>query len=111
VVGWNIKQTVEFQKWFDDADVVLQSDTLEHVELLKQFGPHLKRPYADTLKGSQLINLKELRFISRSKVIRGFYKTMINLSEKIYGRYLEKIIKKIENQKKVLSNEKENKKI
>ena len=30
--------------------------------LLVQFGPLLKRPHADTLKGSQHSNMKELRF-------------------------------------------------
>lgn len=112
--AWNIKQTAEFQDWFDEADVALQDDIVEHVELLKQFGPNLKRPYADTLKGSQLTNLKELRFNSGNKVVRiffifdpdrnavlliggdkagsgdkTFYDTMIDQSEKIYGRYLE----------------------
>lgn len=64
---WNVKQTIEFQVWFEEADTALQEDTVEHVELIKQFGPYLKRPYADTLKGSQLTNLKELRFSSGNK--------------------------------------------
>lgn len=29
---------------------------------MQDFGPHLKRPYADTLKGSAYANMKELRF-------------------------------------------------
>jgi len=32
------------------------------VELLKQFGPQLRRPHCDTLKGSKHTNMKELRF-------------------------------------------------
>lgn len=32
------------------------------VRLLQQFGPHLGRPHADTLKGSRYANMKELRF-------------------------------------------------
>jgi hypothetical protein len=111
---WLIKQTVKFQDWFDEANDVLQEDTIEHVEVLKQFGPNLGRPYVDTLKGSKLKNLKELRFNSGNKVIRvffifdpernavlliggdksgsgdkTFYDVMIDQSEKIYGRYLE----------------------
>lgn len=70
---WNVKQTKEFQDWFDDADEFLQEDIVEHVEILKQFGPNLGRPYVDTLKGSKLKNLKELRFNSREKVIRVFF--------------------------------------
>ena len=30
--------------------------------LLQQFGPQLKRPHCDTLKGSKHTNMKELRF-------------------------------------------------
>jgi hypothetical protein len=30
--------------------------------LLRQFGPHLRRPHCDTLKGSRYTNMKELRF-------------------------------------------------
>ena len=121
---WIINQTIEFQDWFDEADEYLQEDTLEHVELLKHFGPNLKRPYADTLKGSQLTNLKELRFNSRNKVIRiffifdpernavlliggdkagngkkVFYQKMINFSEKIYRRYLKERKTEIEKRK------------
>jgi hypothetical protein len=32
------------------------------IGLLEQFGPHLKRPHCDTLKGSKHANMKELRF-------------------------------------------------
>jgi hypothetical protein len=32
------------------------------VELLKQFGPQLRRPHCDTLKGSKPANMKDLRF-------------------------------------------------
>lgn len=35
---------------------------MAHVLLLKQFGPTLGRPAVDTLKGSAISNLKELRF-------------------------------------------------
>ena len=33
-----------------------------HVLLLAEFGPELGRPSVDTLKGSRIANLKELRF-------------------------------------------------
>ncbi len=41
IAMWNIKQTEEFQEWFDDSDKKLQLDLVEHVELLRQMGPHL----------------------------------------------------------------------
>jgi hypothetical protein len=127
---WNIKQTAEFQDWFDEADEALQEDTVEHVKLLEQFGPNLKRPYVDTLKGSQLTNLKELRFNSGDKVVRiflifdpdrnavlliggnksgsgdkNFYDRMIDQSEKIYGRYLEERKLEIEQEQKKLDKQ------
>jgi hypothetical protein len=38
---WNVKQTAEFQDWFDEADESLQEDIVEHIKLLEQFGPNL----------------------------------------------------------------------
>lgn len=43
------------------------------VALLQEFGPHLKRPYADTLKGSRHANMKELRFAAADGVWRAAY--------------------------------------
>ncbi len=40
----------------------MQDEALAHLELLKDRGPLLARPNADTLKGSSIANLKELRF-------------------------------------------------
>ena len=40
---WTIKQTEEFQDWFEGRDKTLQDDTLEHVEVLKQFGPQARK--------------------------------------------------------------------
>ncbi len=130
---WTIKQTEEFQDWYEKADKKLQDDTLEHVEILRQFGPQLNRPYVDTLKGSSITNLKELRFNSGDKVIRiffvfdperngvlviggdkagsgdkSFYDKMIAKSEKIYAKYLEERKKEIvKEQKKIEKKTKE----
>jgi len=41
-----------------------------HVTLIEQFGPSLGRPAADTLKGSRVANLKELRFYAAGGVWR-----------------------------------------
>ena len=110
---WKIVQTEEFQDWFDSVGIRLKEDIVAHVEILGQMGPQLSRPYADTIKGSSIKNLKELRFTSHEKVIRiffvfdpdrngvlliggnkagkggsSFYKKMIDHSEKIYRKYL-----------------------
>ena len=115
---WNIRQTEEFEDWFIKGDERLQDDIVVHVEILKEIGPLLGRPYADTINGSSIKNLKELRFRSGSKVIRIFfvfdserngvlliggdksgsgdkifYDQMIAKSEKIYLRYLQQMKK------------------
>ena len=48
----------EFADWPDGAKIELAA----MVGLLKEFGPHLGRPHADTLNGSRHANMKELRF-------------------------------------------------
>jgi hypothetical protein len=43
------------------------------VLLLQEFGPQLGRPHADTLKGSRISNLKELRARTEAHVLRVLY--------------------------------------
>jgi len=84
------------------------------VELLEEYGPLLPRPHADTLKGSKLSNLKELRANTENHVFRvaflfdeerkavlliggdkkgkdekRFYKSLIKQAEDIYRQYLD----------------------
>jgi hypothetical protein len=40
----------------------VQDEMSAHTELVSAMGPALKRPHADTLKGSKHANMKELRF-------------------------------------------------
>ena len=68
IMGHNLEEpwVVEFHAEF--APEVLQyseavrRDIYSLVGLLRRFGPQLGRPQVDTLKGSKLPNLKELRF-------------------------------------------------
>ena len=46
---------------------------LAHIEVLKERGPQLSRPRADTLKGSKMKNLKELRVQYRGEPYRILY--------------------------------------
>jgi hypothetical protein len=48
----------------------LQDELLAHARLLAEFGPNLGRPTVDTLKGSQHVNMKELRFSWNGQVWR-----------------------------------------
>lgn len=45
-------------------------ELLALIRLLEKFGPQLKRPYCDTLKGSKHANMKELRFMADDGVWR-----------------------------------------
>ncbi|MDR2314340.1 MAG: type II toxin-antitoxin system RelE/ParE family toxin [Spirochaetaceae bacterium] len=58
---WEIYATDEYLEWFSllsehDKEVILIK-----IHLLVEFGPGLSRPYADTLHGSKISNMKELR--------------------------------------------------
>ena len=44
-----------------------------HIALLRRFGPHMRRPYADTLNGSRHANMKELLFDAAGGVWRVAY--------------------------------------
>jgi hypothetical protein len=50
-----------FVTWFDEQDEDLRLHIFGHLDLLEERGPLLSRPYADTLKGSKIANLKELQ--------------------------------------------------
>ncbi|CAN5879662.1 type II toxin-antitoxin system RelE/ParE family toxin [soil metagenome] len=63
----------EFGSWFDEQENSLQRAVLVYVGLLEEGGPQLSRPYADTLKGTRLNNLKELRVQYRGNPYRILY--------------------------------------
>lgn len=69
-VPWQVLFHVEFEPEFDALDPEVQDELLAHANLLKQFGPQLKRPAADTLHGSKHDNMKELRFKAADGVWR-----------------------------------------
>lgn len=101
----------EFATWLDTQDEALQLRTLAQLELLKERGPLLNRPYVDTLKGSEIANLKELRLTFEKAPIRilfvfdpkqnaviilagnkqgdkRWYDVNIPIAEKLYKEYL-----------------------
>jgi len=109
---WAVETTEEYDTWFleqtDESQISIQTK----VELLKEYGPHLPRPHADTMKGSILNNLKELRTQTENHVFRIaflfdekrkailiiggdkkgkneklFYRNLIKNAEKIYQLY------------------------
>ena len=126
---WVVIYSEEFQEWLGEQVEELQDETLANLGVLKQIGPSLGRPRADTLKGSSLNNLKELRFEFERAPIRvlyafdpnrqalimvagdkssdkRWYEKNISVAEKIFAKHLEKIKKEAEEAK---ANEKGNK--
>lgn len=67
---WNVATTDDFDQWFVTLDDPAKVEVIAKVTLLKQLGPRLPRPHADTLKGSKHANLKELRADTADQVLR-----------------------------------------
>lgn len=61
MAAWEVEYTDEFEEWFDGLTMDQQEAVADRVDLLARSGPGLGRPYVDTIKGSRLTNLKELR--------------------------------------------------
>jgi len=113
---WRIVAVPEVLTWLKDPNNLNEGErpqALRALQLLAEDGPALGRPWVDHIKGSQIKNLKELRFTStdskhfrilfvfdptRSAVLlvagdkRGqwkrWYARAIRLAEQRYARYL-----------------------
>ncbi|EJF32282.1 MULTISPECIES: type II toxin-antitoxin system RelE/ParE family toxin [Enterobacteriaceae] len=70
---WSIKMTDTFDAWVTASDDMTKACVMAGVVLLKERGPLLGRPYADTVKGSQYSNMKELRIQCRGEPLRIFF--------------------------------------
>ncbi|SUO98473.1 Uncharacterized protein conserved in bacteria [Suttonella indologenes] len=62
--------TDAFDAWFQGLDDEEQDSILHYLNVLKNKGSQLGRPYVDTLKGASLSNLKELRVQHQGKPYR-----------------------------------------
>jgi len=58
---WEVLLAPEFDAWLLKQERGVRVAIAAHAGLLKEFGPALGRPQVDTLKGSKLAHLKELR--------------------------------------------------
>ncbi|MGB5768669.1 MAG: type II toxin-antitoxin system RelE/ParE family toxin [Crocosphaera sp.] len=59
---WDVLFHEEFEAEFNKLSEAVQDELLAYAKLLEASGPSLRRPHADTLKGSRHANMKELRF-------------------------------------------------
>lgn len=67
---WTVILHDEFDPEFVALDEAVQDELLAMLNLLKETGPQLGRPHADTLSGSRHANMKELRFTAANGVWR-----------------------------------------
>jgi hypothetical protein len=114
-MAWEIEATDQFKEWYDGLDAADDDAVSEAIGMLEQDGPALGRPLVDTLTGSRLANLKELRpkrsdirilFVfdprraailllggSKTNDWRGWYVRNIPIAERLYAEYLEELRK------------------
>ena len=111
---WEVEYTDDFEKWWHDLTEDQQEDVAVGVNLLREIGPSLGRPYVDSVKGSRHSNMKELRVQSGGQPLRTFfafdprriailliggcktgedrfYEKMVPLADKLFGDYLREI--------------------
>jgi len=67
---WEILSTPAFEEWYADLPEDAQDETAVKVAMLKEIGPRLSRPHADTLNDSKHANMKELRVATATQVLR-----------------------------------------
>jgi hypothetical protein len=112
---WEIEGTDQFKEWFFSLDAGDDRAVTEAINALAIDGPALGRPFVDTLAGSRIPNLKELRpkrndirilfvFDPRRTAIlllggsktddwRGWYRRSIPEAERLYDEYLAELAK------------------
>jgi len=70
---WEIVTTDTFDEWLDGLGDSDRVNVIAGMLLLQEIGPHLSRPYADTVNGSKFTNMKELRIQSKGDPLRAFF--------------------------------------
>lgn len=68
-VAWEVVFTDEFEAWWLTLSDEQQEQIDAAIEILEERGPTLGRPVVETLSGSKLNNLKELR-VSKDGALR-----------------------------------------
>lgn len=73
LIKWKVLFTECFHDWVFKQDGSTQDSVFAAIARLQFAGPHLTRPYADTIKNSKYINMKELRIQHKGKPLRAFF--------------------------------------
>lgn len=107
--GWDVYVVDEVLQWINGLDAMTAARVVQAIDLLADVGPGLGRPLVDSIRGSTIANLKELRpgtvrilFVFdpwRSSVLlaagdkagqwSSWYRQAIPLAEQRYGTYLK----------------------
>lgn len=113
-MAWDIEVSDEFTEWYEALSENEMESVNFAVDILGNAGPALGRPHVDTLKGSRIPNLKELRVQHEGRPFRilfafdprrvgylilggdktgnkGWYDKFIPTAERIYERHLTEI--------------------
>lgn len=69
-VAYEVIVLDEFIAWWDTLTEKQQDELTGRIELLERHGPNLGRPVVDTITGSSLTSLKELRARSEGAELR-----------------------------------------
>lgn len=67
---WTVLLHPDFDAETQELPTEVGRELAAMINLLAEFGPHLKRPHCDTLKGAKHANMKELRFAAADGVWR-----------------------------------------
>ncbi|WP_024554085.1 type II toxin-antitoxin system RelE/ParE family toxin [Franconibacter helveticus 513] len=70
---WTVLFSPDFMHWYQQQHPELQDKVIAELAKLERYGPLLGRPWADQVKGSAYINMKELRFLFSRAPYRLFY--------------------------------------
>jgi len=70
---WDVEFTDEFEDWWNSLDEAEQTSVDASVQLLIEYGPNLKRPHSDPVRGSKHSNMKELRTQHQGRPFRTFF--------------------------------------
>jgi hypothetical protein len=106
---WQVYLVDEVRDWLDTLDPATHARVVQAIDVLAEVGPGLGRPLVDTIHGSAIANLKELRpgtvrilfafdpWRSSILLVAGdkagqwstWYRQAIPLAEQRYERYLK----------------------
>jgi hypothetical protein len=113
-MAWKVLFDDDFAEWLFALEPGVTDAILSHVEVLRERGPRLGRPFADTVEGSAFSNLKELRVQFRGdpwRILFAFdpervaillvggnkrgekrwYKTQIPIADERFQRHLDQL--------------------